>query len=149
MVKTLLHLRIPGLGRSPGERNGDGSSQESKDCRLMRHENWGKWSVNTSHLRPRCWHEFWTGAVPLLDFQSMSLPIPVEVCVSHSVVSDSLRPHGLYPARLLCPSGKNTRVSSHFLLQGIFLNQGSNPGFPHCGQFLYCLSHQGSPKRKC
>ena len=34
----------------------------------MRHENWGKWSVNTSHLRPRCWHEFWTGAVPLLDF---------------------------------------------------------------------------------
>ena len=25
------------------------------------------------------------------------------VCVSHSVMSDSLRPHGLQPARLLCP----------------------------------------------
>ena len=41
----------------------------------------------------------------------------------------SLRPHGLYTTRLLCPpdfSGKNTRVSCHFLLQGIFLTQGLN-----------------------
>ena len=30
-----------------------------------------------------------------------------------------------------------------FLLQGIFLTQGSNPGLPHCRQTLYCLSHQG------
>ena len=40
--------------------------------------------------------------------------------VSHSVVSDSLQPHGLYPARLLCPwdfPGKNTGVGVHFLLQ--------------------------------
>ena len=43
--------------------------------------------------------------------------------VSHSVVSDSVRPHGLWPARLLCPwdpPGKNTGVGCHFLLQGIF-----------------------------
>ena len=33
----------------------------------------------------------------------------------------------------------------HFLLQGIFPTQGSNPGLPHCGQILYCLSLQGSP----
>ena len=33
----------------------------------------------------------------------------------------------------------------HFLLQGIFLTQGSNPGLPHCRQMLYRLSHQGSP----
>ena len=41
------------------------------------------------------------------------------VCISHSVVSDSLRPPGLQPARLLCLwdfPGKNTRVGSHFLL---------------------------------
>ena len=41
----------------------------------------------------------------------------------------SLRPHRLYPARLLCPwncPGKNTGVDCHFLLQGIFLTQGSN-----------------------
>ena len=46
---------------------------------------------------------------------------------SHLVVSDSLRPHGLQPARLLCPwnfPGKNTGVSCHFLFQGILLTQG-------------------------
>ena len=32
-----------------------------------------------------------------------------------------------------------------FLLQGIFLTQGSNPGLLHCRQIIYCLSHQGSP----
>ena len=26
-----------------------------------------------------------------------------------------------------------------------FPTQGSNPGFPHCRQIVYCLSHQGSP----
>ena len=35
-------------------------------------------------------------------------------------------------------------MGCHFLLQDIFPNQGSNPGFPHCGKTLYCLSHQGS-----
>ena len=67
---------------------------------------------------------------------------------SHSVVSDSLRPHGLQPTRLLRSwdfPGKNTGMGCHFLLQGIFLTQGSNPGLPHCSQTLYCLSYQGSP----
>ena len=41
--------------------------------------------------------------------------------------------------------GKSTRVGCHFLLQGIFRTQGSNPGLPHCRQTLYRLSHQGSP----
>jgi len=36
-------------------------------------------------------------------------------------------------------------VDCHFLLQGIFPTQGSNPGLPHCRQMLYHLSHQGSP----
>ena len=31
---------------------------------------------------------------------------------------------------------KNTGVGCHFLLQGIFLPQGSNPHLPHCGQIL-------------
>ena len=46
------------------------------------------------------------------------------------VVSGSLRPHGLQPARLVCPwdsLGKNTAVGCHALLQGIFPTQGSNP----------------------
>ena len=41
--------------------------------------------------------------------------------------------------------GKNTGVSCHALLQGIYPTQGLNPGFPHCRCILYCLSHQGSP----
>ena len=44
--------------------------------------------------------------------------------------------------------GKNTGVGCHFLLQGIFPTQGSNPGLPHCRQTLYHLSYQGSPKHK-
>ena len=51
--------------------------------------------------------------------------------------------------RLLCPwnsPGKNTGVGCHALLQGIFLTQGLNPGFLHCRQILYHLSHQGSPR---
>ena len=48
---------------------------------------------------------------------------------SCSVVSDTLRPHELQPARLLHPwdiPGKNTGVAWQFLLQGIFLTQGLN-----------------------
>ena len=30
----------------------------------------------------------------------------------------------------------------HFLLQGVFPTQGSNPGFLHCRQILYHLNHQ-------
>ena len=40
--------------------------------------------------------------------------------------------------------GKNTGVGCHFLLHGIFPAQGSNPGLPHHGCFLYHLSHRGS-----
>ena len=49
-------------------------------------------------------------------------------------------------------SSKNARRSCHFLLQGIFLTQGSNPGLPLCKQILYHLSHRkahtclGNPK---
>ena len=67
--------------------------------------------------------------------------------VSHSVVSDSLRPQEQQPTRLLCPwssPGKNTEVGSHSLLQGIYLAQRLNLGLLHCGQILYPLSHQES-----
>ena len=32
------------------------------------------------------------------------------VCVSHVVMSDSLRPHGVWPARLLCPWDSQARI---------------------------------------
>ena len=34
---------------------------------------------------------------------------------------------------------ENTRVSCHFLVQEIFLTQGSNSGLLQCRQILYCL----------
>ena len=52
------------------------------------------------------------------------------VCVSHSVISDSLWPHGLWLSRILCPwnsPGKNTGVGCYSLLQGIVQTQGLNP----------------------
>ena len=55
----------------------------------------------------------------------------MHLCVlSCSVVSNSLQRHGLQSARLLCPwdfPGKNSGVGCHFLLQGIFPTQESNP----------------------
>ena len=62
---------------------------------------------------------------------------------SLSVVSDSLRPNGLYSS--WNSPGLNTGVDSLFLLQRIFPTQGSNPGLPHCRWILYQLSHKGSP----
>ena len=68
-------------------------------------------------------------------------------CELTSVVSDSLRPYGLEPARLLCPwdsPGKNTGVRSYSLLQKIFPTQQLNPSPLHCRQILYRLEPSGT-----
>ena len=57
--------------------------------------------------------------------------------VSRSFEFYSLQPHGLQPARLLCPwdsPGKNTGVGGHALLQGIFPTRRSSPGLLRCRQ---------------
>ena len=61
-------------------------------------------------------------------------------CLVTSVMSDSSRPHGLQPTRLLCPwdfPGKSTGVGCHCLLwskgdqnRGIFLAQTTFPSLP-------------------
>ena len=63
---------------------------------------------------------------------------------SRSVVSDSLRPHGIYSP--WNSAGQNTGVGSLSFLQGIFPTQGSKPDLPRCRQILYQLSHKGSPR---
>ena len=70
------------------------------------------------------------------------------LCDRRSVGSDSLQPHRLQPARLLCPWNspvKNPGVGCHSLLQGILLTHGSNQGFQHWREILYHLNHKGSP----
>ena len=49
---------------------------------------------------------------------------------------------------VLCPwvsPSKNTEVGCHFLLQGIFLTQGSNLHLLHWQAYSLLLSHLGSP----
>ena len=81
-------------------------------------------------------------SVPKKQTYRLFQPLEHYVCVSCSVMSNSLRPHGLYPARLLCPRhspGKNTGVGCH-ALQGIFPTQRWNHGLPLCRQIPYCLN---------
>ena len=80
-------------------------------------------------LQSRCHPGLWSSG-PLLS-------------ESHSVMSNSLRPHRLY-SPWYAP-GQNTGVGSRSLLQEIFSTPGLNPGLLHCRQILYHLSHQGSP----
>ena len=64
-------------------------------------------------------------------------------------MSDSLRPYGMQPTRLLCPwdfPGKNTRVGCHFLLQGISPTQGSDLHLLHWQANSLPLHHWGSLK---
>ena len=65
------------------------------------------------------------------DFVDRPLNVLLLDCVhACSVMVSSLQPHGLEPAKLLCPwdyPGKSTRVGCHFLLQSIFVTQGLNP----------------------
>ena len=69
------------------------------------------------------------------------VPVKVKVLVSQSypwTVAHQVSLPIAFP-------GKNTGMSCHSLLQGIFLIQGSNLGLLHLRQILYCLRHQGSP----
>ena len=96
---------------------------------------------------------------PSFELSSTKLCVCVCVCVRvcvHARACSSISRVQLFAVlrtvahtRLLCPwnsPGKNTGVGSHFLLQGIFLTQGSNLGLLHYGQILYHLSHPESPQ---
>ena len=63
-----------------------------------------------------------------------------KVCVRCSVMSDSLRPHGLHSPQN--SPGQDTGVGSLSLLGRIFPTQGLKPGLPHCRWILYQLSHK-------
>ena len=68
----------------------------------------------------------------------MLLPRLMSLCPGES--EKVLRPHGLGPARLLCPwnfPGKNAGVGSLSLFQGIFPSQESNRSLLHCRRILY------------
>ena len=86
----------------------------------------------------------------LKNIYFLSLPLALFticecMCISHLIMWNTLWPQGLQPASFLCrrdSPGKNTGVSGHPLLQGIFLIQASNLDLLHCRQIIYHLSHQ-------
>ena len=91
--------------------------------------------------------------LPQLSFNQLKF-IKFLLCMyvlSHSLMPNSLRPHGLQSIRLLCPwnfPGKNTRVGCHFLLQfyyvpGIILC----PGVPEMSREALCLLSFSSQSR--
>ena len=92
-----------------------------------------------------------------LSFFSVRVGVCVCVCTHAcphvcSVLSDSLWPHGLKSTKLLCPwnfPGKNTGVDCHFLLQWIFLIQGSNLCLLHWQVCLLLVEPPGKPMCVC
>ena len=55
-------------------------------------------------------------------WSGLPFPSPMHACKVASVMSDSVRPHGQQPTRLLCPRDsldKNPGVGCHFLLHYI------------------------------
>ena len=77
-------------------------------------------SAGAQHRVTEAFHTFTKGVVT----KHTQLPKLIKLCVSHSVVSDSLRPHGLYSC--WNSLGQNTGVGSLSLLQGISPTQGLN-----------------------
>ena len=71
----------------------------------------------------------------------------------HTIALQSCLTLWTVTCQLLCPwdfPGKNTGVSCHLLLQGIFPDQGSNPYFLHWQANSLPVSHQGSlPRSTC
>ena len=67
---------------------------------------------------------------------------------AHSVMLNSLQPHGLQPARFLCLWGFSRQKYWSGLPcppPGDLLTQGSNPRLLYCRQILYHFSHPESP----
>ena len=117
--------------------------KKGSQCSLTKF--WQSWTGYYGNSESEFCCQMWSGhclRTQYVTAYSVYQCVCVCVCVyvlSHSVVSDSLCPHGN-------SSGKNTGVGCHALLQGIFPIQGSNPGLLHCRWILYHLSHQGSPQ---
>ncbi|CAM9524722.1 unnamed protein product [Rangifer tarandus platyrhynchus] len=108
----------------------------------MQHCSWLQplWSSSVLTLGKR-----WSCFIDCLSVWMTFLMFPHCVCVC-SVMSDSLTPR-IIIYWLLCPwdfPGKNTGVGCHFLLQEVFLIQGSNPGLLHWRRILYQWWHLGS-----
>ena len=84
--------------------------------------------------------------LPVLSLlNTISAPGVLDPLCIHSLMKQFLLIISLY----IYNSHKKTGVGCHFLLQGIFQNQGSNLAVVHGRQVLYCLTEKGSPLSIC
>ena len=106
--------------------------------------------------RPAFWHLLYSAIsfLKIINFDwrivthlSIYIHIYISESESRSVMSDCLRPHGLYSP--WNSPGQDTGVGSFSLLQRIFPTQESNWGLLHCTRILYQLRYQGSPIYIC
>ena len=109
-------------------------------------ETWKYEILNFKKNKIRCWLEAGEpitippGYLPLdLFVHNVSMKMKAKVC---SVLSNSLRPHGLYSP--WNSPGQNTGVGADPFSRGSSHQQGSNLGLLNCRQILYQLSYQGS-----
>ena len=97
-----------------------------------------------------CIHFFHITLCIIFNCDNIILFVVVIIVLVPKSCPTPLWSHGPELSRLLCPwdsPGKTTSVGCHFLLQGIFLTQGSNPHLLHWQLDSLPLSDQGSPKR--
>ena len=125
LVQDFMRLHLPESQRP--------ISSEFLDLRLFKHHR-----SSAAHIKLASTDQ------SILMYPPQGSPWPHMKNESHSIISDSLRPH-----RVCSPwnsPGQNSGVGNLSLLQGIFPTQGSNPGLPHCRQILYQLSHKRTPR---
>jgi len=96
------------------------------------------------HIVGRCFVHIIVPGVTVHFLEGCAWHLRHSMGASHSAVSNSLWPHGLYSP--WNSPGQNTGVGSLSLLQGIFPTQGLNPGLPHCKADYLPAEPQGKPK---
>ena len=121
---------IPGSGRSPGGGNGS-PLQHSCLENPMAGEAWRTTVRMVTKSDTTEWLSTWW---PLKQGRA-------RVVLKWKWKCSSLSRARLFATPWTGAPGKNAGVGCHFLLQGIFPTQGSNPGLPHCRQILYSLSY--------
>ena len=92
----------------------------------------------------RCWSLMVPPKINALSLLNLFSSLPVAMFLYPPAIKSFSRSHqhGLYSP--WNSPVQDTGVGSLSLLQGIFPNQGLNPGLPHCRWILYQLSHRGS-----
>ena len=142
---------IAGSGRSPGVGNGNLLQYACLDNSMDRgahglqsmgsQKSWTLWATEHAHTHAHT-HTHTLGekwlVISLRLWQRLFFRTACDIFTHFPQetlgVSDSLWPHGLLLARLLCSwnfPGKNPGAGCHFLLQGIFLTQRLNPSLLH------------------